>query len=103
MADTGKRSSFDFGTVPKTDMPAWRVGYPGGDDVQKAKTGKILSTYPYIVMSNEAIHGESGSPVLDLNGKVFGILVCVDHEYDGADIADIGELRRILRMVGRVK
>ena len=103
-ARTGKlrplKLSVDF--LPRGSS-VWRVGYPANSERQLLKVGRILSySVREFEMTNVAIPGESGAPVMDSDGYVHGIVTCYDHLQASAVVAPLYDLIAIEAMlIGR--
>lgn len=77
MADTGERRPFAFTHPPQLGSLIFRDGWYRNSNGQRMHYGWRLGLFAHRVdMTRLAIPGESGSPVFDTQGRVFGILVC---------------------------
>lgn len=101
-ADTGKRHAVSFTRSPDMGSPVYRVGHPMGQRIERLKKGVLLTQIGNEVeMSGIAIPGESGGPIFDSTGRVFGIVNCYEVINRSAIGGKVGDLVRLVVLMKR--
>lgn len=102
MADTGKRKPFKLADAPSNPGDeVWHVGHPEAVPQEVLVSGRIQYRLPTAYsVEGTAIPGESGSPLVNRDGDVIGIVNCGSRGRDITIANRVSSLRAFMATFG---